>query len=290
LNAIAFAALAALFAEFALVAGFRPSFGIGHATRSGYLHPAVAFLWLLVAAVWADERFRLRFWLRSWVVAPALILAIAGNMVQLTGAARGMRVQRTSEIAYLRLLQALRDSPDLDRDVAAMFGIRAHNYFTAIDRFGVPRLASREPTLTDLRLAARYGLDQAILKLVGQGIRPMPGARIEGSPPGVAVTGGTAERVGGSCVRVGAIDRPATGTWTPETGAFALRVEAPKSLLTLRVGVFEIPGQPIESVQTLVRDSYVSLRVPALPAGLKWSVHIEVAAGGVAEVCSVVAK
>ena len=288
-DALALAALAALLAEFALVAGFRSSFGIAWTSRSGYLHPAVAFLWLIAGAVVADERFRLRPWLRPWVVAPVLSLAILGNMTQFTGAARGMRVQRAGEIAYLRLLQALRDSPDLDLDAGAMLGVRARNYFTAIDRFGVPRLASSEPSLADPGRADRHRLDEALVKLVGRGIRPVPGGRIEGAPPVVAVTGGTAERAGGSCVRLVAGEGPATGTWTPGTGAVALQAGTPTALRTVRVGVFASPGQPIESARAIFADGARVVRLPVLPGGLRWSVQIDVVAGLAVTVCSAVA-
>lgn len=288
-DALAIAALAALVAEFTLVAGFRPSFGIVWTARSGYLHPAAAFLWLMAAAVWADYRFRLRSWLRPWMVAALLVLAILGNMAQFAGAARGMRLLRANEIAYLRLLEALRDSPDLDRDARGMFRISADSYLQAVDRFGAPRLASREPTLTDLGPVDRAGLDEALVKLVRAGIRPVPNARATGDPPSIAVFGGIAEPAGASCVRVVAGRAQATATWTPATGAFAMESRTPSALRAVRVGAFARSGQAVEFPRAAASGTGMAVRLPPLPAGLRWSVQIEVVAGEAVTVCSVVA-
>ena len=288
-DALALAALAALAAEFILVAGFRPSFGIGWTARSGYLHPAAALLWLVAAAVWADHRFRLRSWLRPWMVTALLIVAILGNMAQFTGAARGMRVLRANEIAYLRLIEALRDSPDLDRDALGIFRISPRKYLATIDRFGAPRLVSGEPTLADLGPVDRARLDEALVKLVGPGIRAVARSSIAGDPPSVAVARGVAEPAGPGCVRVVAGEAPATGTWTPGTSAVTLEAGTPTAVRAVRVGVFAGPAQVIESARAAARDAGAALRLPALPAGLRWTIQIEVVARGVVTVCSAVA-
>jgi len=288
-DALALGALGALVAEFTLVAGFRPEFGIGWVARSGYLHPAAAFLWLIAAAVWVDPRCRLRSWLRPWMVAVVLVLAIAANMVQFSGAARGMRVLRATEIAYLRLLEALRDSPDLDPDARGLFKITARRYLPAIDRFGAPALASREPTLAEPGVADRADLDRMLVALVGASIRPVADGKIAGDRPRVSVTGGVEEPAGSSCVRIAAGRGHATGTWVPATGAFSLASETPGAVRAVRVGAFSRPAQVIEAIESVPRDTGGVVRLPRLPADLRWAVQVDVAAGETVTVCSATA-
>jgi hypothetical protein len=282
---LALAALAALTAEFALVAGFRPSFGIAWTARSGYLHPAVALLWLFAAGICADPRARLNTWLRPWIVAPVLALAIVGNMMQFGGAARGARALRTNEVAYLRLLETLRGSPDLDPDVGAMYRIRARDFFAAVDRFGRPRLASSEPTAATVSPANRHRMDEAIVRLLHRGFR-LTAARVEGPPPDVAVTQGALEPAGPGCVRLVAGQGAAAGSWTPAAGTVALRA-APGARPAVRVGVFAPPAQPVET-EGIASAGDLALRLPTLADELRWSVRIEVAPAEAVDICNAV--
>lgn len=280
-TALALAALAALVAEFVLVAWFRSGFGVEFTARSGYLYSAAALVWLVAAGLCASARPRLGAWLRPWVVVPGLVLAILGNLVQLAGAARGMRADRAGQVVYLRLLEGLRASPDLDPD--ALTGRPApRHYFRAIDRFGVPRLHAGEPTPADLEERQRHRLDDALVKLVAPGIRPAPGGRIEGPPPEVTVAGGRAHPAGASCVRVTAGATRATAVWVPATPAIAL-AGTPEAIRQLRVGVLAPPDQPIRNL----RDAAdAPLRLPPLPPGLRWTLRVDVAPGGAVTICS----
>ena len=284
LDALGTAALVALAMEFALVAGFRPEFGVEWAGRSGYLHPAVSFVWLAAASLCADSGVRRRVRPGAWLVAAILIVAIAGNLAQLVGAARSMRLLRADLIVYLRLLEGLRGSPDLDLEERAMLRIAPVKYYAAIDRFGAPRLARREPTLAEPGAADRGRLDAALLKLVGEGIRPDPAARVVGAPPAIAVSGGRAEPGTDGCVRVAAGDRRATAAWTPGTGGFLLRGGGADALRAVRVGAFARPGQNLDL--SALGDGDAPIRLPALPAPLRWSVEVEVTPGRAVTVCS----
>ncbi len=285
LNALAIGALAALVAEFVLVAGFRPSFGVTWGARSGYLHPAVAFLWIAAAAIWADPRFRPRSWVRPWMVAAVLALAILGNMAQFTGAARGMRILRASEVAYLRLVEALRDSGEVRHGAEGSFHVQPSAYLAAIDRFGAPRLLYREPTVTHLGYANPDLVDQALLRTVRRGIRLVPRTGVDGPAPDVAVTSGTAEPAGPACVRVVAGPTRATATWRHGGRLLALDAPAPAAVRALRLGVYASPRQAVAPELAAPAASGQALLLPALPAGLRWAVQLEVAAGESVTVC-----
>jgi hypothetical protein len=196
---------------------------------------------------------------------------------------------RVSEVAYLRRLEALRDSPDLDREARAMFRISADRYLLAVDRFGAPRLTAGEPSLANPGPVDRSSLDKALVELLGPGIRPLPEPRAAGEPPAIAVVGGVAEPAGASCVRIVALPGRATATWTPATGAFALEGSAPGAVGAVRVGAFARPGQAIGPAAAARGERRVAVRLPPLPAGLRWSVEIEVASGTAVTVCGVAA-
>lgn len=284
-DALAWAAAAALVAEFILVAGFRPSFGVTWGSRSGYLYPAVGFFWLLAAGVWASGRWRPVPRIGPWVAVAVLVLAIVGNMMQLTGAARGMRVLRANELLYLRMVEALRGSEDMRGDGPRTLGIEPRRYLAAMDRFGAPRIASREPTLTDIGYAQPGFADEALLRLIGGAIALVPRAGVDGAAPQVAVSGGTAGPMGPSCVRVDAGPDVATAIWRPEGRAFAVEGTGPGAVSNVRLGVYAAPSWAPRRVRTEAGTPGAAVRLPALPAGLRWTAQVDVAPRQAALIC-----
>jgi hypothetical protein len=288
-DALAWAASAALVAEFILVAGFRPSFGVTWGSRSGYLYPAVGFFWLLAAGVWASGRWRPLPRIGPWVAVVVLTLAVSGNLMQLTGAARGMRVLRANEVLYLRMVEALRDSEDMQGDGPRALRIPPRRYLAAMDRFGAPHLAYRDPTLTDIGYAQPEFADEALMGLIGGRIGLVPRGGIEGAPTEVEVNGGTARPAGPSCVRVNAASEVATVTWRPQGRAFVVEGTGPATVSNLRFGVYAPPSWAPRKVRTEVAASGAAVWLPALPAGLHWTAHVEIAPREAALICGALA-
>ena len=126
------------------------------------------------------------------VVIVVLLVAIGGNAMQFIGAARRMKVLRATEIVELRLVEALRGSPDLDQDEPVdRPGViaRVGKYFEAVDRLGAPHLASREPSLAAPEPADLHAVDRVLLRLLAGGMRPARGGVIAGRPPVVRLDG-----------------------------------------------------------------------------------------------------
>jgi hypothetical protein len=281
---LGFAALAALAAEYGLQAWFRSGFGIEYAARSGYLYSGAVFLWLAVADALRGLATRGPSVPVRVVVVIALGLAILGNATQFLGAGRAMRILRVDELAQLRLIESLRDDPDLDTavppDIELLPQVTADRYLPAIDRFGAPRLwieLGDNSVVTEEASPER--VNAAALRLLDSAFR-LGGAASPAPPPaGLAVGPGGSIRPGSTgCIDVvGASETSVTWDVAPGTG---IRVGSERGgdlalLLGLRPQGLQAVG--VDAGAALAAGDPVI--PPTLPAGLAWHAELRVGEG-----------
>ena len=200
---LAYAALLGLLALYGLQAVLRSGFGAEFAARSAYLYPGAVFLWLAVADTLVGRRIPVVKWDVRAVLSIALVFAIAGNLAQFVGAARGMRDLRATMMAELKLVDSARAvdglAMDTSPDVELMPQVTPRRYLAAIDRFGTPGLAVvRGPDGALVNVDSAH-LNAAALELLADGFET-GGTPAPEPPADLVVEGGVAGPEGQGCV------------------------------------------------------------------------------------------
>jgi hypothetical protein len=291
---LAVAAVFALVVEYGLQAVFRGSFGIDHGARSAYLYPAAIFIWLALAAT-IGRRLDPRRWTadrRPWVPAAVLLLIVPmvlGNMVQFWLAGRAMEPLRATEQRELALMVKLRDTPglavDVMADTALLPQVTARQYFTAIDRFGEPRIASGNPA-ADLPGPDATALNELTQTLLGGAVAIGPDGSPSAAAPTLEVTTGTAAPdFGAGCTALTTVAGTADASWMPPTSALTINTEG-KAVVAVFLGLFEPVDSPINPLLLASVSHGDTLWLPNLPSGLNWHMRVTATGNATLHICS----
>ena len=288
---LALAGFSALVAEYGLQAFFRGSYGIEHAARSGYLYPAAIFLWLTISGVVgarlgeAAWRGRGRLAVVPVLIGLLIIPMVIGNMRQIVGAARASRFMRATELAELRLIEAVRDESglalDVSPDLALIPQVTARKYLAAVDRFGAPTLGWDWSVGVD-----PAAVNAAAVRLLDQAIRLDAATPPATTGPVVEVTGAsTAQGIDPACVLVIPNDGQASATWAADGRAIWLKHVAPDQSSFL-VGVMGVPSAALEGK---AKEAFLAgrpIKLPDLPTGYRWRVTLRSDTEQPFEVCA----
>jgi len=288
---LATAAFLALIAEYGLQAFFRGSVGVEHAARSGYLYPAALFIWLAISGIVGRGLDRDRWLGRGRLafvptVACLLIVPMAmGNMAQFVGAAEGSKSIRATELAELRLVEAVRSVPGVDLDTSPdpdlIPQLTGRRYLTAIDRFGAPTLA------WDWESAANsLNVNLAAVRLLGPSIRVEAPPRANGSAPRLEIKGGTVE--GGTSSACGLVlpaNPDAVVSIAIEDGQ-AFWLESPPAGVLLMVSVVDEPSAALDGSLAKSLANGQAVILPSLPAPYRWQAQLVSLGTQSFEVCS----
>ena len=288
---IAVAAVLALAAEYGLEAFYRGSMGVEHAARSGYLYPAALFIWLAISGIVGRGLDRDR-WLgrgRLVFIPGAIFLLIVpmamGNMAQFVGAARGSRSIRATELAELRLVEAVRSVPGVDLDVSPdpdyIPQLTGRTYLAAIERFGAPTLGWDWEYSADSR---RVNL--AAVRLLSSSIRTVVPPSSGGSAPRLEVKGGSVDggnSIGCSLVRPSSPD--AAVSIAIEDGQ-AYWIHSPPAGVLLMVGVVDEPSAAMDGAVGEALVSGQAVILPRLPEPYRWQAQLVSLGTQPFEVCS----
>jgi hypothetical protein len=289
---LAVAAFLALIAEYGLQAFFRGSTGVEHAARSGYLYPAALFIWLAISGIvgrglardsWPG-RGRLAF-----VPAVACLLIVPmvmGNMAQFVGAARGSKSIRATELAELRLVEAVRSVPGVNLDTSPDPGyipqLTGHRYLTAMDRFGAPTLAWDWESAVDSQ-----NVNIAAVRLLGPSIRVEAPPGVSGSAPQLTVKGGTVERSTSNGCSLVQPSSPDAAVSMAIEGGHAFWLQSPPTGVLLMVGVTDRPSALMDGPGGRALANGQAMILPSLPAPYHWQEQLVSLGTQSFEVCSV---
>jgi hypothetical protein len=286
---LAAAAFLALGAEYGLEAFYRGSLGVEHAARSGYLYPAALFIWLTISGVVGRGLDRERWIARGRLIfVPAAVLVLIvpmGNMAQFVGAARQSKIIRATEVAELRLVEAVRSIPGVDLDVSPdpdyIPQLTGRTYLAAIERFGAPTLAWDWESSAD---STRVNL--AAVRLLGPSIGTVAPPSSGGSAPQLTVKAGSAERGASSNCSLVRPSGPDAAVMIAIQDGQAFWLQSPPTGVLLRVGVVDKPSAALdESVgKSLANGQAVVL--PGLPTPYRWQVQLTSLGTQSFEVCS----
>jgi hypothetical protein len=288
---LAAAALLALTAEYGLEAFYRGSLGIEHAARSGYLYPAALFLWLAISGIVGRGLDRDRWLSRgrlAFVPAAIFVLIVPmamGNMAQFVGSARESKTIRATELAELRLVEAVRSVPGVDLDVSPdpdyIPQLTGQTYLTAIDRFGAPTLAWDWESSAD---SQRVNL--AAVRLLNRSIRTVASPSANGSAPQLEIKGGSVEAgTSSGCSLVRPSSPDAAVSMAIEDGQ-AFWLQSPPAGVLLMVGVADKPSAAIDGSVRKALANGQAVVLPTLPAPYGWQVRLESLGMQSFEVCS----
>ncbi len=286
-SALAGAALLGFLALYFLQAVLRSRFGAEFGARSAYLYPGAILLWLAVADGLVGRRIPVVNWDLRAVLSVALVFAIAGNLAQFVGAARGMRDLRATMMAELQLVDRARavDGLAMDRspDVDYIPQVTPRLYLAAIDRFGPPGLAVVRGPDGALANVDSAHLNAAALELLADGFQT-GGTSAPGPPADLVVEGGVIGSQGQGCVN-------ATGPgslvarWYVGAGEGFSVLPGTGTQVDVRLGVESMGLAPVTgSIATKVAAGRAVLP-PALPDGAPW--YVAVQANGPVTICRV---
>jgi len=288
---LAAAAFLALIAEYGLGAFLRGSMGVEHAARSGYLYPAAVFIWLAVSGIvgrgldhdrWLG-RGRLAF---VPIVACFLIVPmVAGNMAQFVGAAQGSRPIRATELAEMRLVEAVRSIPGVDLDTspdpAYIPQLTGRKYLTAIDRFGAPMLAWDWESWAD-----SHQVNLAAVRLLGPSIQTVTPLAADGTAPQLEVKGGSVEPGSSSgCGLVRPSSPDAAVSMAIKNGQ-AFWLQSPPAGVLLMVDVVDGASAAIDGPVGEALANGQAVILPSLPAPYRWQAHLVSVGTQPFEICS----
>lgn len=288
---LATAAFLALIAEYGLQAFLRGSMGVEHAARSGYLYPAALFIWLAISGVVGHGLDRERWIARGRLVfVPVAVLVLIvpmamGNMAQFVGAARQSKIIRATEVAELRLVEAVQSIPGVDLDVSPdpdyIPQLTGRTYLAAIERFGAPTLAWDWESSAD---STRVNLTAVLL--LGPSVRIVAPPGSGGSAPQLTVKGGSVDRGTSSSCSLVRPSGPDAAVMIAIQDGQAFWLQSPPTGALLRVGVVDKPSAALdESVgKSLTNGQAVVL--PSLPTPYRWQVQLTSLGTQSFEVCS----
>jgi hypothetical protein len=285
------AALLALLAEYGLQTLFRGTFGVEHAARSGYIYPAVIFLWLAVSGIAGDRlsearwRGRGRLALVPVLIGLLIMPMVIGNMRQFAGAASASRFLRATALAELRLVEAVRAEPGLALDVspdpALLAQVTARKYLAAIDRFGAPTLDWDWTASVDAS-----AVNAAALRLLGPAIKIHAIPRSTAAGPHLDVTGATtaaASELG--CAQVIPVGGEATAAWEPARQTIWFKgIAAGRASLIL--GVIGEPSALLDGPPWDALLAGRAIQLPNLTSGYRWMAEVRSNSGRPFEVCA----
>jgi hypothetical protein len=288
---LAAAAFLALIAEYGLQAFLRGSMGVEHAARSGYLYPAALFIWLAISGVVGHGLDRERWIARGRLVfVPVAVLVLIvpmamGNMAQFVGAARQSKIIRATEVAELRLVEAVRSIPGVDLDVSPdpdyIPQLTGRTYLAAIERFGAPTLAWDWESSAD---STRVNL--TAVRLLGPSIRIVAPPGSGGSAPQLEIKGGSVEAgTSSGCSLVRPSSPDAAVSMAIEDG-HAFWLQSPPAGVLLMVGVADKPSAAIDGSVRKALANGQAVVLPTLPAPYGWQVRLESLGTQSFEVCS----
>jgi hypothetical protein len=288
---LAAAAFLALVALYSLQAFYRGTLGVEHAARSGYLYPAAVFIWLAISGTLGRGLDRDK-WLgrgRLALMPAAICLLIVpmamGNMAQLVRSAQETKSLRATELAELRLVEAVQSVPGVDLNVSPdpVYAptLTGRTYLAAIARFGEPTLAWDWESTADSQT-----VNLTAVRLLGPAIRTVAPPAAGGSAPQLEVTGGSvAPGTSSSCGLV----RPSSATAAVSiaiTDGQAFWLESPPAGVSLLVGVVDQASAAVggEAGTALAKGQAVVL--PSLPAPYSWRAQLVSLGTQPCEVCS----
>jgi hypothetical protein len=287
---LAAAACLALGAEYGLQAFYRGSFGVEHAARSGYLYPAALFIWLAISGIVGRGLDRDRWLSRgrlAFVPAVAFLLIVPmtiGNMVQFVGAAQASRPLRATELAELRLVEAMKSVPGIDLEVSPDPNLLLPNgrtYLYLIDRFGAPTLAWDWESSADSQK-----VNLAAVRLLGPAIRTEAPPAADGSAPQLEVKGGSVERSTSSgCILVRPSSPDAAVSIAIKDGQ-AFWLESPPAGASLMIGVVDQPSAAMGGEAGTALAHGQAVIFPTLPAPYRWQAKLVSVGTQPFEVCS----
>lgn len=286
-TALAGAALLGLLAMYVLQAVLRSGFGAEFGARSAYLYPGAIFLWLAVADGLVGRRIPVVKWDLRAVLSVALVFAIAGNLAQFVGAARGMRDLRATMMAELQLVERARavDGLAMDRspDVDYFPQITPRLYLAAIDRFGAPGLAvPRAPDGALVNVDSAH-LNAAALELLADGFETS-GTPASGPPVDLVVDVGLARPEGPGCV-IATGSGSLVARWTVGAGeGFSVR-PGTGTRADVRLGVEPIGLAPVTGSIAEKVSAGGAVLPPGLPDGAPWYASVE--ADGPVTICRI---